>query len=194
MSETAVERRLREMAADWRQAQFPGKAAADDAGREAIALLGLRLLRKPPASPGPTPCGGGPPAAVAPPAEGSPLPLEHTRSCGALTGRDCTCGLAWRIRLVTEQEMHAAWRKRAEEAEAREAGAPPALVAWQPIASAPKDGHAVIGLTWNREVFVVFWSHFYNTWRHADDGWCSGSAPRLTHWMPLPDAPTETTR
>lgn len=65
---------------------------------------------------------------------------------------------------------------------------------WQPIASAPKDGHAVIGLTWNREVFVVFWSHFYNTWRHADDGWCSGSAPRLTHWMPLPDAPTETTR
>ena len=39
MSETAVERRLREMAADWRQAQFPGKAAADDVGREAIALL-----------------------------------------------------------------------------------------------------------------------------------------------------------
>ena len=39
MIETAVERRLREMAADWRQAQFPDKAAADDAGREAIALL-----------------------------------------------------------------------------------------------------------------------------------------------------------
>lgn len=71
-----------------------------------------------------------PPAAGAPPAEGSPLPLEHTRSCGTLTGRDCTCGLAWRIRLATEQEMHAAWRKRANEAEAREnAGAPPALVA-----------------------------------------------------------------
>ena len=39
MSETAVEWRLREMAADWRQAQFPDKAAADDAGREALALL-----------------------------------------------------------------------------------------------------------------------------------------------------------
>lgn len=30
----------------------------------------------------------------------------------------CTCGLRWRIALRTEQEMHKAWRKRAEEAEA----------------------------------------------------------------------------
>lgn len=47
--------------------------------------------------------------------------LEHTRSCANLANRDenCTCGLLWRIELQTEREMHAAWRKRAEEAEAR---------------------------------------------------------------------------
>ena len=52
--------------------------------------------------------------------------LQHTRSCPALTpGNDeeCTCGLRWRIELQTEREMHNAWRKRAEEAEA---AAPPA--------------------------------------------------------------------
>lgn len=50
-------------------------------------------------------------------------PLTHARSCPALTpmsDADCTCGLQWRIALQTEQTMHAAWRKRAEEAEARE--------------------------------------------------------------------------
>lgn len=46
---------------------------------------------------------------------------EHARSCPELTENSedfCTCGLKWRRALVTEQEMHAAWRKRAEEAEA----------------------------------------------------------------------------
>ena len=48
--------------------------------------------------------------------------MKHSMNCGA-TGFDgydvgeCTCGLTWRIQLRTEQEMHAAWRKRAEEAE-----------------------------------------------------------------------------
>jgi hypothetical protein len=48
--------------------------------------------------------------------------LEHTRSCPELTpGSDdfCTCGLEFRKQLSTEREMHAAWRKRAEEAEVR---------------------------------------------------------------------------
>jgi hypothetical protein len=47
--------------------------------------------------------------------------LQHTRSCPALTPgnyEECTCGLRWRIELQTEREMHNAWRKRAEEAEA----------------------------------------------------------------------------
>lgn len=52
------------------------------------------------------------------PAKGSPFPLEHTRSCPwPMDDEECTCGLAWRVRLATEQQMHAAWRKRAEELE-----------------------------------------------------------------------------
>ena len=49
----------------------------------------------------------------------------HSRTCPVrgrpLSDDDCTCGLKWHIQLRTEQEMHAAWRKRAEEAETREA-------------------------------------------------------------------------
>ena len=48
--------------------------------------------------------------------------LTHTRSCPSLTPgheESCTCGLVWRTRLRTEMEMHNAWRKRAEEAEAQ---------------------------------------------------------------------------
>ncbi len=47
--------------------------------------------------------------------------LTHGRNCPALAmrGDECTCGLEWRIKLQTEQTMHAAWRKRAEEAEAQ---------------------------------------------------------------------------
>lgn len=42
--------------------------------------------------------------------------MTHTRSCNALTpGEDCTCCLEVRKALGTEQAMHAAWRKRAEE-------------------------------------------------------------------------------
>lgn len=46
--------------------------------------------------------------------------LTHGRCCSAGydLDADCTCGLQYRIYLQTEQEMHAAWRKRAEEAEA----------------------------------------------------------------------------
>jgi len=46
--------------------------------------------------------------------------LTHTMHCtGNIPMREsaCTCGLKWRIMLRTEQEMHNAWRKRAEEAE-----------------------------------------------------------------------------
>ena len=44
--------------------------------------------------------------------------LTHTRSCGALTpGEDCTCCLQERQNTQTAETMHAAWRKRAEEAE-----------------------------------------------------------------------------
>lgn len=47
--------------------------------------------------------------------------LEHGMNCPDYPGNDedCTCGLRWRIALQTEQTMSAAWRKRAEEAEAK---------------------------------------------------------------------------
>lgn len=47
--------------------------------------------------------------------------MNHGTNCDALAhpiDGDCTCGLQYRIALQTEQEMHNAWRKRAEEAEA----------------------------------------------------------------------------
>lgn len=46
--------------------------------------------------------------------------LVHGMNCPGLipmNDDDCTCGLRWRIQLQTEQEMHNAWRKRAEQAE-----------------------------------------------------------------------------
>jgi hypothetical protein len=50
-------------------------------------------------------------------------PIAHTRSCGYYDG-DCTCCLEERKALATEQTMHRAWRKRAEEAEAKLANPP----------------------------------------------------------------------
>ena len=45
---------------------------------------------------------------------------KHTRGCAALTpGETCTCSLEYRRAWETERTMHTAWRKRAEEAEAK---------------------------------------------------------------------------
>lgn len=47
---------------------------------------------------------------------------QHGMNCPSRSpGSDdpCTCGLNWRQALQTEQTMHAAWRKRGEEAEQR---------------------------------------------------------------------------
>jgi hypothetical protein len=46
--------------------------------------------------------------------------LRHSRSCPSSTPGDgpCTCALVERTALETERTMYAAWRKRAEEAEA----------------------------------------------------------------------------
>lgn len=56
-----------------------------------------------------------------PPSADAGCSLAHAMNCGGYAGwdEDCTCGLEWRIALRTEQEMHRAWRKRAEEAEAK---------------------------------------------------------------------------
>lgn len=52
--------------------------------------------------------------------------LRHGMNCSGRAGDEsgCTCGLLWRDQLETERTMHAAWRKRAEEAEAALAAQP----------------------------------------------------------------------
>lgn len=50
---------------------------------------------------------------------GGGVEIEHTRSCGYFDLEiGCTCCLEERRALATEQTMHRAWRKRAEEVEA----------------------------------------------------------------------------
>lgn len=46
------------------------------------------------------------------------IPLEHTRSCQHWNDDGCTCALEIRIAARNWMELHNAWRKRAEEAEA----------------------------------------------------------------------------
>jgi hypothetical protein len=48
--------------------------------------------------------------------------LQHYTNCAErnpMSEEFCTCGLIYRQYLQTEQAMHAAWRKRAEEAESK---------------------------------------------------------------------------
>lgn len=65
--------------------------------------------------------------------------LVHGMNCAAwhsehgqeINGEDCTCGLRLRIYVQTEQTLHAAWRKRAEEAEGQLAAATEASASWK---------------------------------------------------------------
>ena len=69
--------------------------------------------------------------------------LTHGMNCAGLNPMsedDCTCGLKWRIQLQTEQEMHNAWRKRAEKAESLLETRTPGEDAW-----ADEIEHAVVG-------------------------------------------------
>lgn len=56
---------------------------------------------------------------------------------------------------------------------------------WQPIATAPKDGTFVLGLTDSDQRAIA--------WDEACQGWFSRNhiLCRPTHWMPLPDGPGE---
>lgn len=54
--------------------------------------------------------------------DGEQQAIRHGMNCPArvmANDSECTCGLQWRDALETERTMHAAWRKRAEEAEAK---------------------------------------------------------------------------
>lgn len=74
--------------------------------------------------------------------------MSHSRSCPALiplSDNDCTCGLTYRIALRTEQTMHAAWRKRAEEAEVLISEVAAASSEWRKKDSSKSDLLRVIG-------------------------------------------------
>ena len=68
---------------------------------------------------------------------------------------------------------------------------------WQPIEIAPKDGTTILVWADGIRFPVVYWTDHDIEWWHVTDGkhgpWpLRGASP--THWMPLPDAPTEPTR
>lgn len=143
--------------------------------------------------------------------------LTHTRSCPSLTPGEgpCTCALEERKALATEQTMHAAWRKRAEEAEAALAPTSPptvgfgeteterlqigtgtvrktspyefapGVVTWRQIETAPKDGREVIVGGAN---VMGAWrevAYWCNTKGH--EGWYKANTCRAEHHT-LPDA------
>ena len=59
---------------------------------------------------------------------------------------------------------------------------------WQPIETAPKDGTVILGF--EDMYFPMLWVH--NRWELSGVVWCDGSDEvEPTHWMPLPNPPTE---
>ena len=68
--------------------------------------------------------------------------------------------------------------------ERRHAGSP-----WRPIATAPKDGTAILGW-WFNECMIVDWCVVVERWGSTHDGE-DMFLPEPTHWMPLPDGPKE---
>jgi hypothetical protein len=68
--------------------------------------------------------------------------------------------------------------------ERRHAGSP-----WRPIATAPKDGTAILGW-WFNECMIVDWCVVVERWSSTHDGE-DMFEPEPTHWMPLPEGPKE---
>lgn len=60
---------------------------------------------------------------------------------------------------------------------------------WQPIATAPKDGTAILGW-WGTECMIVDWCVVVERWGSTHDGE-DMFEPEPTHWMPLPEGPKE---
>ena len=82
-----------------------------------------------------------------------------------------------------EAEVSAALTKMVAD-ERRYAGSP-----WRPIATAPKDGTAILGW-WFNECMIVDWCVFVERWCSTHDGE-DMFEPDPTHWMPLPEGPKE---
>lgn len=82
-----------------------------------------------------------------------------------------------------EAEVYAALTQMVAD-ERRHAGSP-----WRPIATAPKDGTAILGW-WAGECMIVNWCVFIERWESSHDGE-DLFMPEPTHWMPLPEGPKE---
>lgn len=82
-----------------------------------------------------------------------------------------------------EREVSAALAKMVAD-ERRHAGSP-----WRPIATAPKDGTAILGW-WFNECMIVDWCVVVERWGSTHDGE-DMFEPEPTHWMPLPEGPKE---
>jgi hypothetical protein len=67
----------------------------------------------------------------------------------------------------------------------------PTDTGWRDIATAPRDGTKIIGLTKRSEVYRVWWHEFEEGWDWQDD---FDSEQQIVGWMPLPPAPTDTGR
>jgi hypothetical protein len=91
-------------------------------------------------------------------------------------------------------EASSATRADATEA-GQEAAAVQAVGAWQDIATAPKDGTAVLGL-WLPMAGDAAFPRCYAIAHFIEGGWCSVDDDEQTftdptHWMPLPAAPAD---
>lgn len=67
---------------------------------------------------------------------------------------------------------------------------------WQPIETAPKDGTAILLWGYADGIFIGWWfdtkTYEFGVLKRASEGWSGGwkmalgSAPKPTHWQPLP--------
>lgn len=60
---------------------------------------------------------------------------------------------------------------------------------WRSMETAPKDGTAILGW-WGGECIIVDWCVVVERWGSTHDGEDT-FLPEPTHWMPLPDGPSE---
>jgi len=62
---------------------------------------------------------------------------------------------------------------------------------WRPIETAPKDGRGILGFVWPEWIEGFFWNG--HEWSFLSDGDIPNNAEHQpTHWMPLPEPPTDT--
>lgn len=81
------------------------------------------------------------------------------------------------------------WKSCADELDAALQQAAPARSAWQPIATAPKDGTPFIAAS-TMDAFRAFYDTEQEVWVCEDDGlWFGALSHPPTHWTELPPLP-----